>query len=167
MEEESFFRPDIGGRIGGINQLREKATSDKSKSALKSSIQHFNNFLCQSTSKFRYIEELNEKQFCSIQLFKLFGSYLSDEVWSKGEQIQLMLKSALTYFSEIKTYASKKFPNNSLWLNEEWMKEIRKLIEIIICRRCIEDGNAITSKANKPIGRALLKLINEALYKKG
>ena len=50
---DSIFRPDIGG----IAQLREIALSSKSKSACKTSIGHFNDFLCQTTFKHGDINE--------------------------------------------------------------------------------------------------------------
>lgn len=75
--EDDFFRDDVGGLL----QLKEQATSDKSKRALKSSTQHFNDFLCKTTNKYRDIDELTEEQFCNIKLFTLFGSYLSGDAF--------------------------------------------------------------------------------------
>ena len=53
---------------------------------------------CQTTVKYRDINELNQEKFWQMELFKVFaGSYISNEVWSKGEQIYLMLNSTLTF----------------------------------------------------------------------
>ena len=149
-----------------IPTIRDTSLSLNSKTRNESGKSKFNEFLQQiSNGTQKNIEEMTEETLCVQTIFEYFGSYLCHKVWVNGELDTIMLSSALSYLSDIKTYAKLQFPSNALWHNEDWYSTIRKNVQAAISRRCIDKGELISDKA-KPIGRKLLKEVNIALYRK-
>ena len=124
---------------------------------------HFD-FFCGSKHLPRW-KELSEDQFCDVNLFREFSTFLAEHAVVTKTKMLLMAGSAVQYLSVIKECAIARFPENEMWhlhRLDKWYPSLRLAIETKVNRRRIKSGLS-TSDGSNPIGRVLLSKICHAL----
>ena len=101
-------------------------------------------------SKNKTYANLTEDEFCNVEMFDKFADFLCGEIINKDGEVEYKkCDGALTYFSSVKNYASKKFKNNIIWKDENvWYSEHRNLITKKITKRCMEQIIVLVSQLN-------------------
>jgi hypothetical protein len=150
----------FGNRIGsmGISQ----SSSDGRKNAKRI----FNRFA--EDRKLPNLDNIQESVFCKVPLIQAFADYLVN-VYKKDDGELLSLNGVLTNLSHVMTLAKERFKLDDgsfpTFFNvlggkqdspSNWYRDLRKAVERIIQRRCIENGSPIIDKAT-PISRVAIK----------
>lgn len=104
------------------------------------------------------IKDLSEKDFCDVNFFREFATYLSEHAtWGKSQSL-FKAGTAVQYLGAIKEYAIERFPDNEMWQMhklDRWYPALRFAIETNVNRRRMKDGLP-TSEGSQPIGREII-----------
>ena len=89
-----------------------------------SALVHFTDFL--DKKHLPGFELLTEAQLCDKTLWQEYGTYLSEHARLKHNDDEfLSWGTACQFLSGPKSLAQLKFPNNVLWINQNWHSKIR------------------------------------------
>jgi hypothetical protein len=144
-----------------FERIGEFGNAAKTVAGKVSAMNHFESFL--KLKNMGPFQSLNEKQLCDIPLLQEFGTYLCDEARDNRTKDLLSKGTAQQYLSGVKITLSEKFRDNEIWKDvDDWYTSLREAVGNRVIIRCIEKGVPISEKS-KPVGRVLLKEINEHL----
>ena len=161
---------DYGQRMSGVG------SSESSIDARKKAIKIFDEFCIMRNLAFT-MTNITAQDFCSQSLMEAFSDFLVNDYkvkekkkGSEEEQKNMMLNGVKNTLSQIMTAAKLKFTDDKSYLVTDffailglsqtapnnWYRDLRKEIERQLCRRAIDKGEAISTKAT-PISWTAVK----------